>query len=222
MQYYQNIIYAHRPWMSKRHLQPQPPKGPGYLHAREMCIQSAIAISKILVLYETRYTLRRINVKAVSITSSAVLFLLFAAVCKYPPHEHNDIAIYLSTCFRALDEFALSWQSARRAKDLLVRLQQQWEIRTRSSSRLSGKSNSENLYAPQNHSHTSRFDAAFPSIDRGRFDGIRHNSHNDLELNGDLDWMLMADEKFWPENCEEDINSLLPNSTIIEPEYGSL
>ena len=54
-----------------------------------MCIQSAIAISKTLVLYETRYILRRINFKAVSITS-AVLFLLCAAVCKYPTHEDND------------------------------------------------------------------------------------------------------------------------------------
>jgi hypothetical protein len=131
MQYHQNIIYAHRPWMSKNGLQPDPPKGPGYLHAREMCISSAIAISKILVLYETRYTLRRINVKAVSITSSAILLLLFASVTKYPAHSQSDITQYLSSCFRALDEFALSWQSARRAKDLLVNLQRQWELRTR-------------------------------------------------------------------------------------------
>lgn len=77
-------------------------------------------------------------------------------------------------------------QSARRAKDLLVRLQQQWEIRTRPSSRLSGNSNSGNIYASQEHSHTNRFDDALLGIDRGRFDGTRHSSHNDLELNGDL------------------------------------
>ncbi|KAJ9197338.1 transcriptional regulator family: Fungal Specific TF [Paecilomyces variotii] len=102
MQYRQNIVYAHRPWMSKSGLQPQPPRGPGYLHAHEMCIQSAISISKILILYEARYTLRRMNVKAVSITSSAILILLFASVSKHPTHSHSDIAMNSSTCFRAL------------------------------------------------------------------------------------------------------------------------
>ncbi|KAJ5939308.1 hypothetical protein N7466_002442 [Penicillium verhagenii] len=132
MQYHQNIIYAHRPWMSKSHLQPQPPKGPGYTHAREMCIQSAIAISKILTMYETRYTLRLINVKAVSVTSSAILLLLFAAVSNHSTKSNEDISFHLNTCFRALDEFSLSWKSAQRAKDLLISLQRQWELRTRS------------------------------------------------------------------------------------------
>lgn len=219
MQYYQNIIYAHRPWMSKDHLQPQPPKGPGYLHAREMCIQSAIAIAKILILYETRYTLRRINVSAVSITSSAVLFLLFAAVCKYPTHEDDIIAIHLSTCFRALDEFALSWQSARRAKDLLIRLQQQWEMRTRSSCRLSGRSNGGIMCASQKQARTSDWSGAvFSGIDKEQVHGTRHTN---LELDGDLDWMLMADAQFLPENCEGGLYSLLPNSDILLPEHGS-
>ncbi|KAJ5605747.1 hypothetical protein N7510_008528 [Penicillium lagena] len=222
MQYYQNIIYAHRPWMSKGHLQPQPPKGPGYLHAREMCIQSAIAIAKILVLYETRYTLRRINVKAVSITSSAILFLLFAAVCKYPRHGDNDIAIYLSTCFRALDEFAQSWQSARRAKDILVRLRQQWETRTRSSSKFS-RSNGGIMYTPRKRSRTSnRVDAAFSGIDQERIPSARHDSHTDLELDGDLDWTFMADGQLLPENCDGDLYWLIPNSGIVEPGHGNL
>ncbi|KAJ5946850.1 hypothetical protein N7454_003689 [Penicillium verhagenii] len=132
MQYHQNIIYSHRPWMSKNHLQPQPQKGPGYTHAREMCIQSAIAISKILTMYETRYTLRLVNVKAVSITSSAILLLLFAAVLNHSTKSNEDISFHLNTCFRALDEFSLSWKSAQRARDLLISLQRQWELRTRS------------------------------------------------------------------------------------------
>lgn len=153
MQYHQNIIYAHRPWISKSQLQPQPPRGPGYTHAREMCIQSAIAIAKILNMYEARYTLRRINVQAVSITSSAILFLLFAAVSNYPTHSQRDISLYLTTCFRALDEFSLSWKSAQRAKDLLVGLQRQWDLRTRSNKqpqRADGV-----FYTPRKRSKTS-------------------------------------------------------------------
>lgn len=182
--------------MSKSYLQPQPPKGPGYLHAREMCIQSAISIAKILVLYETRYTLRRINVKAVSITSSAILFLLFAAVCKYPSQSHHDIAAFLSTCFRALDEFSLSWQSARRAKDLLVGLQQQWEIRTRSSKIL--RRPNQIMFSPHKRPRMSNHLDTTISVDQEGFPVARHNMRNDFDIDADLDWMLMADAQFLP------------------------
>ena len=185
--------------MSKSYLQPQPPKGPGYLHAREMCIQSAISIAKILVLYETRYTLRRINVKAVSITSSAVLFLLFAAVCKYPSQPHHDIAAFLSTCFRALDEFSRSWQSARRAKDLLVGLQQQWEIRTRSS-KFSRRPN-QIMFSPQKRQRVSNHLDTTISVDQEGFPVAQHNMRNDFDIDTDLDWMLMADAQFLPDTC---------------------
>ncbi|KAL4734497.1 hypothetical protein BDV11DRAFT_212720 [Aspergillus similis] len=192
MQYYQNMIYAHRPWMSKSNLQPQPPQGPGYGHAREMCIQSALAIARILVMYECRYTLRRIHTKAVAITSSAVLLLLFAAVTQYRPCNGDvgdkqggigdAVAKHLSTCFRALDEFAISWPSAARAKDLLLRLQRRWEIRTRSTKR--------RRFGPE-----------------GSFAGFKQSSAS-VELHGpsgtnpepqainadvDTDWMLMPD-----------------------------
>lgn len=38
--------------MSRNGLQPEPPKGPGYLYPPRMCISSAIAISKMLILLE--------------------------------------------------------------------------------------------------------------------------------------------------------------------------
>lgn len=153
MQYHQNIIYAHRPWISKSQLQPQPPRGPGYTHAREMCIQSAIAISKLLNMYESRYTLRHIGVQAVSITSSAILFLLFAAISNDSSHSGDEISLYLTTCFRALDEFSPSWKSAQRAKDLLIGLQCQWDRRTRSN-RLKQRNNGPS-YTPRKRSKTA-------------------------------------------------------------------
>ncbi|KAL2824866.1 fungal-specific transcription factor domain-containing protein [Aspergillus cavernicola] len=181
MQYHQNIIYAHRPWMSKSHLQPQPPKGPGYTHARGMCIQSAIAISKILNMYDTRYTLRRINVTAVSITSSAVLLLLFAAVSNYPSQSKADIALHLNTCFRALDEFTVSWQSAQRAKDMLLSLQRQWEIRIRSS-KLARRSEGA-IYAPGENSKVSN--------ELHQMSSVSHDPT--MQMDFDLDRMLRTE-----------------------------
>lgn len=150
MQYHQNIIHAHRPWMSRTYTQPSPPKGPGSAHARMMCVESAYAIAKLLMLYEKRYALRRMNIQGVGIACSAALLLIFANVTRYrpaaattatatatttttaPSHDH-DVGLYLSACFRALDEFGATWESSKRAKDFLVLLQRQWELRGRTA-----------------------------------------------------------------------------------------
>ncbi|KAH8671646.1 fungal-specific transcription factor domain-containing protein [Xylariales sp. PMI_506] len=134
MQYYQSLIYAHRPWMSKVHVQPQPPQGPGYGHARMMCMDSAIAIAQLFRLYEERYTLRRINIQAVAIAFSAALLLVFATVARYQRDGEDEILADLSVCFRALDELAPSWETAKRAHDFLIRLQRHWERRARANS----------------------------------------------------------------------------------------
>ena len=213
MQYYQNLIYSHRPWMSKGYLQPQPPKGPGFTHAREMCINSAISIAKILVLYETRYTLRRINIKAVSITSSAVLLLLFAAVSQYQTEENENIIAHLSTCFRALDEFSLSWQSANRAKDLLVRLQHKWEIRTRAAKPDRGADGAD--YPPRKRSRTlNGSDSADPN--NGRL-SIAQPETRDFQLESGLGWMLMLSGQL-PSDGDEDLYSFVANAGIPESE----
>ncbi|OGM49528.1 hypothetical protein ABOM_001671 [Aspergillus bombycis] len=132
MQYHQTIIHAHRPWISKRYIQPQPPQGPGHVHARKMCIESAIAISQLLHLYESQYTFRRMNVQAVSITCSAALMLIFATIASLKHDGDQEISAYLSVCFRALEEFGISWESAKRAQNFLISLQRRWESRVRS------------------------------------------------------------------------------------------
>lgn len=126
MQYHQSIIYAHRPWMSKHVLQPQPPRGPGYRHARGMCVQSAIAISNILGVYEQNHGMRHMHHSAVHVASSAGVILLFADVCSHPDWKQQDIRACLSTCFRALEELAGSWQSARQATYVLREMQNKW------------------------------------------------------------------------------------------------
>lgn len=210
MQYHQNIIYAHRPWMSKSHLQPQPPKGPGYTHAREMCVQSAIAISKILNMYESRYSLRSINVKAVSITSSAVLLLLFAAVSNYPSQSQADIARYLSTCFRALDEFALSWQSAQRAKDLLVNLHRQWEIRTRYS-KISQSSDGA-AYSPRKR----------PRASNELFQMTQTRQDRKLQMDIDLDCMPGTEGEFMSRSHPQDLFELVSDSAGLDNDWSNL
>ncbi|KAJ6123124.1 hypothetical protein N7512_005589 [Penicillium capsulatum] len=146
MQYHQIIIFFHRPWVSKSYIQPRSPRqGPGYHHARRMCIASATAVARLLHLYEKHYTFRRMNNQVVAIIFSAALMLLFVTVSSSPvlpskpgettsTHSHNaEMAAYLNLCFRALDELGQSFENAKRTRDYLVTLQRRWQTHMRRS-----------------------------------------------------------------------------------------
>jgi hypothetical protein len=138
MQYYQIMIFFHRPWVSKSYIQPQNPKqGPGYQHARRTCAESATAIARLLRLYEKHYTFRRINNQVVAIIFTAALMLIFITISmssqdtsRLHSDEKNrlaDMAAHLNVCFRALDELGQSFENAKRTRDFLVSLQRRWQ-----------------------------------------------------------------------------------------------
>lgn len=191
MQYHQNMIYAHRPWMSKHKLHPQPPRDLGYRHARGMCVHSANSIAKILRLYESQTRLRHIHHSAVHITSSAVLLLLFADAYPSPDWKSEDIVASLSTCFRALDEFAASWQSARQAMERLLTVQRKWQAVKQSAPNID-----------QNSIYNSTFDNIWSPTTQ-----LPGNDHFSMMTDGDiqdgilfdpeLDWALMPEYPLW-------------------------
>ncbi|KAF4222131.1 hypothetical protein CNMCM5878_006726 [Aspergillus fumigatiaffinis] len=131
MQYHQFMIHCHRPYISKHYIQPQPPQGPGSSHARKMCIESAVAIVKALIIYERLYGFRKANVQMVSFTFSAALILIFITIpsqARKPDKEHTSC---LGTCFWALDEMGCCFENAKRTSTFLCTLQQQWHKRKR-------------------------------------------------------------------------------------------
>ncbi|KAJ5669599.1 hypothetical protein N7462_010669 [Penicillium macrosclerotiorum] len=144
MQYHQIIIFFHRPWVSKSYIQPRSPRqGPGYLHARRMCVESATAVARLLCIYEKHFTFRRMNNQVVAIIFSAALMLLFVTVSSSPlmptkagesiaTHPRNaEMVAYLNLCFRALDELGQSFENAKRTRDYLVTLQRRWQAHMR-------------------------------------------------------------------------------------------
>ncbi|KAJ9326393.1 transcriptional regulator family: Fungal Specific TF [Paecilomyces variotii] len=141
MQYHQIVIFFHRPWVSKSYIQPSNPRqGPGYLHARRMCIESATAVAKLLRLYEKYYTFRRINNQVVAIIFTAALMLIFVTISTstQSPGRTSGISkpemvAHLNVCFRALDELGQSFDNAKRTRDFLVSLQRRWQNRMRKS-----------------------------------------------------------------------------------------
>ncbi|KAJ3529025.1 hypothetical protein NM208_g9942 [Fusarium decemcellulare] len=172
MQYHQAIIYAHRPYMSKLIAQP-------------------------LGSYEARYSLRRMNIHGVGITLSAALLLLFETVCQQPSQEQEEVVRNLGTCFRALDELGSTWESAKRAREFIVRLQRHWDIQYKSnnacrrSERRRGRSSGpEN--APRAFGGTGMSDVG-PLPEAGNLDSASANDTIDFGLDLDLDWMLTDD-----------------------------
>ncbi|KAJ5089914.1 hypothetical protein N7532_008598 [Penicillium argentinense] len=146
MQYHQIVIFFHRPWVSKNYIQPRSPRqGPGYHHARRMCVESATAIARLLHIYEKHYSFRRMNNQVVAMIFSAALMLLFVTVSSSPlmpskpgeisqPHPRNaEMVAYLNLCFRALDELGQSFENAKRTRDFLVALQRRWQAHMRRS-----------------------------------------------------------------------------------------
>ncbi|KAJ5435085.1 hypothetical protein N7491_005680 [Penicillium cf. griseofulvum] len=154
MQYHQIIIFFHRPWLSKSYIQPRSPRqGPGYHHARRMCVESATTIARLLQLFEKHYTFRRMNNQVVAIIFSAALMLLFVTVSSSPmsPVKQGDsptyprnaeMVAYLNLCFRALDELGQSFDNAKRTRDYLVTLQRRWQANMRRSGSAAKRQNS--------------------------------------------------------------------------------
>jgi hypothetical protein len=203
MQYHQTVIHSHRPWMSKRYIQPDPPQGNGYSHARRMCIESAAAIARLLRLYERQYSLSRINIQAVPITCSAALILIVAGMAQRRRRAADpEITAHVNLCFRALEEFGGAWKSAERAQRLLVELQQLWELQIRSSCTSKRTESS-----PRGVSHFPTVQSKRTRIsDRSRPEKIEASGNNaglssapdrndyqmDLEMMGHLDWLWTA------------------------------
>ena len=152
MQYHQFQILCHRPYISRRYLQPQQPQqGPGPNHARKSCLNAAVSIAQTLLLYEKTYTFHKGNVQIISYTFSAALILIFSTVpastparqapsglrSGYPNQE--SVLTHLSTCFRALDAMGTCFENARRTSTFLSALQTQWQGRRQSKSRAAKK-----------------------------------------------------------------------------------
>ncbi|PYI09598.1 fungal-specific transcription factor [Aspergillus sclerotiicarbonarius CBS 121057] len=132
MQYHQFMIHCHKPYISRKYLQPQPPQGPGSNHARRMCIDSAVAIVQLLLRYERAYGFEKSNVQMVSFVFSAALILIFNTVPAKPMSSDQQLVTHLSTCFRALDNMASCFENARRTSVFLGTLRRQWQVRRRS------------------------------------------------------------------------------------------
>lgn len=154
-------------------------------------MDSAYAITQLLQIYETHYTFRRMNIQGVGITCSAALLLIFATVTGQHREDENDTRLHLSTCFRALDEFGPSWETARRARDFLTLLQRQWEAQERSTKarRVSPTEASSDLAARKRTRTTVAGQAQDSSIQGPQFEEI----FIDPELGLSLDWVLTSD-----------------------------
>lgn len=120
-------IMLHRPFCSKQYIQPQPLVGKGPQHARDICVQSAVEIAKLLVCYKRHYSLRRINVQVVHIAFTAALILVYAIVSGIKGDFSDDLKVNVDTCCEALAELGETFANANRALDILLAVKRSWQ-----------------------------------------------------------------------------------------------
>lgn len=122
-------IVLHRPFVSKHYIQPRPRIGKGHLHAREMCVRSAVDISKLITCFKLQYSLHRCSVLAVHPIFSAALILVYAAVSESSSDAVINLQPHLETCCQALAELGDIFDNAARSLDILLAVKRTWQAR---------------------------------------------------------------------------------------------
>ncbi|OQV02893.1 Fungal Zn2-Cys6 binuclear cluster domain-containing protein [Cladophialophora immunda] len=128
MQYHQFMIYIHRPFMSKT-ASSTINSNIRHMHARSVCIESAVAISVLLRIYKSSYPLRFVNVEVVSIVFSAAIILVLASVLDLEGTDKLNLQRHLDTCCRALAELGKAFKNASRTLDILLDIKRKWQAK---------------------------------------------------------------------------------------------
>ncbi|KXH50498.1 hypothetical protein CSAL01_08310 [Colletotrichum salicis] len=211
-----------QPWMSSSYIQPQPPQGPGFMHAQHMCIESAAAIVKLILIYERRYSLKRVHIQAVAVIFSAAIILIFASISRRRRKRATETATHLSVCFRALEELSGSWECAKRSRDFLLMLQRKWELRSRRLSQCPSRNRMLPLglgamrQSEQASRKRARSDSPAGSKSIGSFQSIspiqpgeqREDLEGiDMDMRLDLDWVFAAGTQPMPGNWDHLLNT---------------
>ncbi|EXJ73871.1 uncharacterized protein A1O5_03633 [Cladophialophora psammophila CBS 110553] len=129
MQYHQFMIYIHRPFMSKPAASTTINSNIRHIHARAVCIESAVAISMLLGLYKANYPLRFVNVEVVSIVFSAAIILVLASVLDLEGTDKLNLQRHLDTCCKALAELGKVFKNASRTLEILLDIKRKWQAK---------------------------------------------------------------------------------------------
>lgn len=123
------MILLHRPFVAKNYIQPSPRVGKGPLHAREMCVRSAMDIANLLRCFERQYSLRRSHISFVHTAFTAALILVFATVSDSRNNIQDQLTEHLNVCCNALAELGQAYENASRSLDILLATKRSWQAR---------------------------------------------------------------------------------------------
>lgn len=126
LEYYYLRILVHRPWTSQR-LHPYSQRIPDFQHARQICINSAGKMARILQDFEKCFGYRYMDVETCQMLPTAALILIFATV-SVANHDgtSSEITGHLNVFFRALDELGTVYSSAKALLESLLVIQERW------------------------------------------------------------------------------------------------
>jgi hypothetical protein len=122
MQYYQFLIYVHRPFISR-----QSQDCFHYIQALHACISAAVNIASLLRIYSTTYSVRYVNVEVVSVIFSAAIIFIFVSVSELVDDDRTEIVAGLETCCKGLAELGRVFHNATRTLEVLLDIKRKWQ-----------------------------------------------------------------------------------------------
>lgn len=123
MQYHHFMIHIYRPFISVAN------GAMDHRTVRTVCVESAIAISRLIEIYDSHYSLRHMNIEAVSIVFSATIMLVFATVSNVSDGSSMELTEHLNRCSQALVELGATFRNAGRTLDILLTIKRQWQAK---------------------------------------------------------------------------------------------
>ncbi|KFY74649.1 hypothetical protein V499_05312 [Pseudogymnoascus sp. VKM F-103] len=130
MQFYTISILLHRPFFSRTLKEPKFSDDQLSNHPRNICIDAAQSIVKLLRIYRKQHTLRRPNVHIVHLVFTASL------ICIYNAYSSKGAAVTkclndLQFCCQALGEMGEAWGNSTRALEVIICIKRDWFSKTR-------------------------------------------------------------------------------------------
>ena len=124
IQYHAAVILLHRPFVSE-------PTSPSAfrdqpLNASQICSHSASEISRLLIMFRSRFSWRYVHLQAVHNATIAGVVHAYDA-CIFPGERGKRAQEDLNVCIQALGEMAQSFKSSTRGYEVIAAVRREWQ-----------------------------------------------------------------------------------------------
>jgi hypothetical protein len=126
MQFYAISIFLHRPFFSRSAQRSVGEDQQESAQERQICVEAAQAIVRILQAYRKQHSLRQTNVQIVHLVFTASLIHIYT-ICTSTGIDAEKSMVDLQTCCQALSEIGQTYKNSTRALEVIICIKREWQ-----------------------------------------------------------------------------------------------